>query len=197
MLNHVKGIITERTDQLLVIECGGIGFAVQVPNAALWPITLEHMVYLYLHWNAEQGPSLFGFQSVQERQVFLLIISCSGIGPRIALALLAQLSPSSFVQAIAAQDLKLLSSVPGIGPKKAEHIAVQLRHKVTALLTQGAFAQQDYASHWKDVSGVLESLHYSKSEVSRVLQHLTETGKTNLPLDELLRHALSFLSKRV
>ena len=88
----------------------------------------------YMHWNQDNGPTLYGFNSILEKTVFLLIISCSGIGPKIGLAVLHHLEPATFVQAIIEENIKVLSSISGIGAKKAEQICVALKHKVAKLL---------------------------------------------------------------
>lgn len=128
-----------------------------------------------------------------------MIISCSGIGPKIAVALLNQLAPTTFIKAIANNDISTLSSVNGIGPKKAEHMLVQLRHKITPLLESGLDVKDmGDAGRWKDVSDALGSLNYSRQEVARSMHYLQEqfAGK-QASFDELLRHSLSFLSKKI
>lgn len=199
MIHHIKGTIARVEEQTIIIETAGMGFSVQVPNAAVFQKGAQTELNVYMHWNQEQGPTLFGFSSALEKKVFLLIISCSGIGPKIALALLHQMTPTAFVHAITTNNLDALSSVSGIGPKKAEQLLVQLRHKVTAL----SEAMEDHvdspdAVRWKDVADALGSLNYSRQEVSRTMQYLHEnhSGKP-VPFDELFRHALSFLAKRM
>ncbi len=199
MLNHVKGTITKVEEQGVVVEVAGIGFSVLVPNAAVFQKGAQTELNIYMHWNQEQGPSLYGFSSLLEKKVFLLIISCSGIGPKIALALLHQMTPTAFVQAITTGNLDALSSVSGIGPKKAEQLMVQLRHKVSQLSTMMDESVESVdAVRWKDVADALGSLNYSRQEVSRAMQflHETQAGKP-APFDELFRHALSFLAKRI
>ncbi len=198
MLNHLKGTITKVEEQGVIVEVAGMGFSILVPNAAVFQKGTQAELNVYMHWNQEQGPTLFGFSSVLEKKIFLLIISCSGIGPRIALALLHQLTPTAFVQAITTSNLNALSGVSGIGPKKAEQLLIQLRHKVGSLSAMmDEFVESAETVRWKDVADALGSLNYSRQEVSRAMQYLHENhaGKT-APFDELFRHALSFLAKR-
>jgi Holliday junction DNA helicase RuvA len=196
MLHYVRGKVAHTEEQEVVVEVSGIGLSVLVPNAILFQKNSLIELQLYMHWNQEQGPTLFGFSSLLEKKVFLLIISCSGIGPKIALALLAQMRPSDFVQAITTSNLDALSSVSGIGRKKAEQIIVQLRHKIGPLTESlDEFVESADTLRFKDVADALASLSYSRQEITRAMQYLQEQqgGK---PFDELFRHALSFLAKR-
>src|SRR5260221_7510594 len=137
MVDYVVGIVKELRDQEIVLDVGVMGIALQVPHDQSFAQNGAIKVYSYLHWNAENGPSFFGFASTLERSVFRVIISCSGIGPKIALAVLADLGAQGFLQAIVAENDQMLSKVNGIGKKKAEQIIVQLKHKVASLIESG------------------------------------------------------------
>ena len=199
MINLLRGSIAEKTDQYLVIDIGTIGFEVQVANTALFKIGDTIDLLIHLHWNQEQGPSLFGFQTEVERQVFKLIISCSGMGPKIALAILNQLGATTFLQAVQTNDEDQLSSVSGIGSKKAEQMIVHLRHKVKKLFTAGISIDETSVQtgrNWNDVMNALESLNYSRTEINRAMKHLSEQHPDqSLPFEQLIRKALTFLSK--
>ena len=130
--------------------------------------------------------------------MFLLIISCTGIGPKIGLAVIAQLGYQPFIRAVQQEDILALSKVSGIGAKKAEQIIVQLKHKVARLIKTGIELDDagDIQS-WHTIGEVLESLNYSRTEISLAMKHLKqEYPNTQLPFDQLMRHALSFLSKK-
>jgi Holliday junction DNA helicase RuvA len=200
MLNSLKGTITSAQEQRLLVDCGAWTITLQVPDAGLFKAGSQGEIYTHLHWNQEQGPSLFGFKSELERTVFLLITSCSGLGPKIALAVLAHMGVGPFIDAISRGDEQALSKVSGIGAKKAEQMVVQLKHKVAALVKSGvdlgSTAQE--AEQWNNISQVLDSLHYTRPEISRAMKHLTDmyAGAPAIPFDQLMRQALSFLSKK-
>lgn len=200
MINFIKGTVLNRNENLVTIDVQGIGFQVQIPDTSIIMKGEPVSLYIYLQWHQEQGPVLFGFSSELEKTTFQLIISCSGIGPKIALAILSAMKPTSFLKAIQTDDQKCLSAVNGIGAKKAEQIIVQLRHKVTKLLESGVVIEDDRAfEQWKNISEVLTSLHYSRSEVSNALQYVQQeagSSDAHLTFDYLLRKALAFLSKR-
>jgi len=197
MVDYLLGIVKELRNQEIVVDIGTVGLSLQVPNSNLFEKDVSIKIYSYMHWNAEQGPTLFGFAQPLERSVFRLIINCSGIGPKIALAILADLGAQSFLQAIASNDEVLLSKVNGIGKKKAEHIIVQLKHKVSALIESGVdIGDMKNMSQLHDVSQALQSLHYSKPEITQAMDHLKKNIQlSDVSFDYLLRSALSFLSK--
>ncbi len=91
MVDYFVGVVKEAQDQTIILDVGMIGISLQVPNVQGFEIGVSSKVYSYLHWNAENGPSLFGFAKPLDRSIFQVIISCSGIGPKIGLAILADL----------------------------------------------------------------------------------------------------------
>ena len=200
MVDYFVGIVKEAHEQEITLDVGMMGIALQVPNAQSFVKDASSKVYSYLHWNAENGPSLFGFAAVLDRSIFRVIISCSGIGPKIALAILADLGAQGFLHAISVGDDQMLSKVNGIGKKKAEQIIVQLKHKVAALIESGTVDMSDIkeSSHFHDVSLALQSLNYSRPEIGHAMDYLKKNIKVDkTTFDVLLRQALSYLSKQL
>ncbi|MFZ5953776.1 MAG: Holliday junction branch migration protein RuvA [Candidatus Dependentiae bacterium] len=197
MIHTLQGTITHKTEYALTIMTNAIGFAVTVPNPDLYEIGNTVTFHIYFHWNQEQGPSLFGFKTEIEKKLFELIISCSGIGPRIGIALLAAMSPSEFVGAIQKGDESALSSVNGIGTKKAEQIIVALKHKVAKLAFEPDFKRDNSGAARHQVSEVLKSLNYSKTEIHAAMNYLQEPGISEATtFDALMRKALAYLAKK-
>lgn len=198
MIDILCGTITHIVDDAITVMTGGIGLRLQVPHVQTCTPNTAVTLYVYMHWNQEQGPSLFGFSNELDRQVFLLIISCSGIGPKIALSILSSLGSSGCVHAICQGDDKALSKVPGIGTKKAEQIIVSLKHKMQKLVKSGV-ELEDISSlqQMHELNDVLTSLNYSKREIDATLHWLAEQPVSEpVPFDKLMRQALSFLSKK-
>ncbi len=198
MMSFITGTVQEIKERALTLSVGPMGISLNVPEPGIFPLGKEIKMYTYLHWNSEQGPSLFGFSSELEKTVFLLVISCSGLGPKIALAVLADLGPDQFLQAIQEGDDKVLSKVSGIGAKKAEQMAVQLKHKVAKLIKSGVeLGTSEQFQQWNNMVQVLESLNYSRTEINASMNFLKENHiGQNLPFDQMMRHALSFLAKK-
>ncbi len=141
---------------------------------------------------------MYGFRQEIERAVFLLVISCSGIGPRIGLAVLADLGASSFIHAVHKGDPQMLTRVTGIGIKKAEQIIVQLKHKIQDLVTGEMISgENESLIDWHTVSDALHALHYSRGEIAEAISFVRSKNQQASPsFDQLLRQALSFLSKQ-
>jgi len=200
MIDYFVGIIKEVHEQEIILDIGTMGISLQVPQGHTFTKDASVKVYNYLHWNTENGPSLFGFATPLDRSVFKIIISCSGIGPKIALAILADLGTNSFLQAISTGDDQALSKVSGIGKKKAEQIIVQLKHKVAHFIESGTVDMSDMkdVAHFNDVSLALQSLNYSRIEIGRAMEYVKKNIKGDrVTFDILLRQALSYLSKQI
>jgi len=200
MIDYFVGIVKEAQGQE-IIDIGTMGINLQVSCSKKFEMNnVATKVYSYLHWNAENGPSLFGFAQVVDRSIFKIIISCSGIGPKIALAILADLGSHAFLQAISTGDDQTLSKVSGIGKKKAEQIIVQLKHKVANFIELGAIdvSEMKDISHLNDVSLALQSLNYSRPEIARAMEYIKKNIKDDaVTFDLLLRQALLYLSKQL
>lgn len=199
MIHYVSGTIKELKEQAVVVDIGSVGLLLSVPTSIKFHQGQKISLATYMHWNQEQGPSLFGFEHEIERTVFMLVIGCSGIGPKIALAVLAHLGAQGFLEVISSGDERALSKVNGIGPKKAEQIIMQLKRKVSQLISSGVSCSDDgKAKTWQEVSQALESLNYTRTEISQAMQFLTaHYAGTEILFDQMLRQALGFLSKRV
>jgi len=199
MLNHITGTISAISDKIVILEAGPLGLAITVPNPQLFEAGRQQKLYLHLHWNQEQGPALYGFVSEHERTIFLLVISCSGIGPKIAMAVLATLGPALFVAAVQDENPKSLAQVPGIGMKKAEQIIVHLKHKVGDMMVDTMdMSVAKNSNDWHSVCQALESLHYSRAEINTAMHHVRQKNEgVTASFDQLLRQALSFLAKQL
>lgn len=199
MINYLHGTVKEIKERSMTLDVNGMGISLFTPCSEKFVLESTVTVYSYLHWNAENGPSLYGFQTELDRKVFLLIIDCPKIGPGIALNILSQLSAGQFLEIITTQNEQKLSSINGIGAKKSEHIIVHLKHKVQKLLSSGTIHIETQVNfiQWQQVSDVLTSLNYSKTEISKAMQHLSEKyPEQNYALDQLIRSALAYLAHK-
>ncbi len=195
MIHMISGTVHHITTSSIIVDTGFIAFELFVPQPTQFQIKQEAKIVVYMHWNQEQGPSLYGFETVSDREIFCCILSCPGFGPKVALAILAQLGISLFLEAIQTNNAEQLCTVDGIGLKKAEQLIVQLRHKISALLKRGVIDQSLHTAHWHTIDQALTSLNYSRSEIHQALDYL-KTKKDQQSFDQLMRLALSFLSKQ-
>ena len=197
MIWMVQGTVLQVFQHSIALSVGPIGLEITVPNPALYAQKAVVDVHTYMHWNAEQGPSIYGFENQLQKEVFLIVISCSGIGPKIGMAVLADLGADGFISAITQSNEKQLSTVSGIGLKKAEQIIVQTKHKVQKLLDSGVIVATGAVVQLHEVFQALLSLNYSRIEVQRAMDYIKNDQNAQKPFDQLLRMALSYLSKQI
>ena len=132
MISFLVGVIEEKRENLVVIDVNGVGFEVNVSNNTLVSLPFEGesaKIYTYLAVR-EDGISLFGFSSVEERNLFNKLITVSGVGPKLAITILSGLSLSDLTVAITKEDTKLLSKIKGLGKKTAERLCLELKDKL-------------------------------------------------------------------
>ena len=198
MIHQATGTVIGTGAQQLFLAVGQISYEVNVPNGALYREGDDATVYIHLHWNQESGPTLYGFSSEDDRAIFRAAISCTGVGPKVGLAILADIGVQGFLGAVQAGDERALSKVSGIGPKRAEQMLVQLRHKVMKLMDAGFGSDVgQVVHHWQSLREALESLNYSRTEVTRAIDHLRKKEVQQVvSFDQLMRGALAFLSKQ-
>lgn len=197
MIGFIQGTVKNVHEDALLILAGSLGYEVFVPNAQSYSLDTSVEFYIYSHWNQEQGQSLFGFSKHTDKMVFQLALKCPGVGPRLALCILETIGAGAFLQALAAEDSTVLSSISGIGKKKAEQLIVQLKHHVTKLIEKGVTIDEAGGfAQFQQLSEVLSSLNYSRPEINHALDRLKKEELQTPSFDILLRKALSYLSKR-
>jgi Holliday junction DNA helicase RuvA len=198
MFSFIKGTITHASDQVVTVysESLGLGWEITANRACAARLNQIVSLHVYVHWNQEQGPSLYGFETRAERECFILLIGCPGVGPKLALSLLEQIDLSALATIVQANDVKALSALKGIGLKKAEQLILYLKNKIDDFMAQYA-PTGTAGSAFKQVAQVLESLNYGQAEIQQTLAHLHQQQLGTLPFDALLRKALAFLVKKV
>jgi Holliday junction DNA helicase RuvA len=136
MIAHLHGTLLKKTPQSIIIDNAGIGYEVFVPLSTFYALpdkNEEVSLHIYTHVK-EDAFTLFGFQTPLEKNIFLLLISVSGIGPKLALNILSGIGPEELLGAIASKDAVRLQSIPGIGKKTAERIALELGEKAQLIM---------------------------------------------------------------
>lgn len=140
MIANLTGIILDKQLQRLTIDVGGVGYDVHIPLSTAYgvgDIGAKISLRIYTHVS-DDSIRLFGFGSAIEQQLFERLISISGIGPKLALAVLSGIEPADLVRAIRGSDLGRLTSIPGVGRKTAERIVIELKDRVNKLATDAA-----------------------------------------------------------
>ncbi|MDD5678468.1 MAG: Holliday junction branch migration protein RuvA [Kiritimatiellae bacterium] len=197
MITFLDGILVEKTPTRVVLNVGGVGYEVFVPLSSFDRLgapqqTCHLLTYDYIR---EDQHSLFGFVSVAERKLFVLLMSVSGIGPKLALSALSSLTVRDITGAIAGGDVKLLGSVSGIGKKIAERMVVELRDKISAAegLELAASSPADFGGdhRMRDSVLALVSLGYKQADAQKLVTAVLAGGKPDLSVEDIVRKALT------
>ena len=199
MYAYIKGKITDRNDQQIVIENNGIGYLINCPlgiSAGIGGLNDEVVVYLYQSVK-EDDISLYGFNSRDQKEMFLKLITVSGIGPKVAHSICASLSAEQIAAAVMSNNVALLTGVKGLGKKTAERIILELKDKLKAQLgasasvaatpVAAAAAGNGNAGLMQDAVGALVVLGYKDQEAADAVAAAYEDG---IGLEDLIRKAL-------
>lgn len=168
MYAYIKGIVQEINPTNIVLENNNIGFELIVPNPYNYTLNDETIVYISQQVR-EDSNTLYGFQSKEQKKVFLLLLKVKGVGPKSALAILAGASSEEIIQAIENSDATYMTKFPGIGKKSAQQIILDLKGKVEFTLdNKGNKVKAEIA----DALLALEALGYSKKELTKIERKL-------------------------
>lgn len=197
MLARLQGILVAKHPPTVVIDTpGGVGYEVDVPMSTFYGLpAIGERVTLLTHLAVrEDAQLLYGFATAEERSTFRELMRVSGVGPKVALAVLSGLSVAELAQAVQAQDAKRLTRIPGIGNKTAERLLLELKGKTATLAATvsaaGAASRNEKPAD--DVLNALLALGYAEREAAAACRDLPE----DLPVAEAIRAALKALSRR-
>lgn len=188
MIGSVRGRILSKSPPQLLVEAGGLGYELEAPMSTFFHLpAVGEDVRLLTHLVVrEDAHVLYGFGTEEERRLFRSLIRISGVGPKIALALLSGLSVEAFALCVQSQDVAALIKVPGIGRKTAERLLIEMRDRLEAGAT-AASAVPVGASPEAEAFGALVALGYKPAEATRLLK---AAGPGTHSTEELIRRAL-------
>lgn len=195
MIASLSGTLAATSKDSVVVQVGGVGFRVFVSQAFLDRLGgpgQEVTLHTHLHVR-ENELTLYGCESEEELALFRTLLSVSGIGPKVALAILSTLAPDQLRTAIAQEDVTLLARVPGIGPKTARKLVFDLKDKVVAG-APGAEPRPGLTEADADLIAALTSLGYSVTEAQEAIRALPRPAGQPLPLEEQVRLALTYFA---
>lgn len=190
MIGRLRGTVAAKGADGLLLEAGGVGFELALTPRALAELPAvgqSAVVHTHLHLR-EDGVALFGFPTAEERDVFRVLLGATGVGPRLALAILGALRPAELRRAIAGADADTLTLVPGVGKRTAQRLILDLR----ARFEMPDLPEVPGAGSLAEVRGALEGLGYQPAEIRQALEGLPADGE----VETLLRSALQRLGKR-
>jgi len=192
MIGRLRGTLVSKQPPWLLIDVGGVGYELEAPMSTIYdlPATGKEVILLTHHAVKEDSVALYGFMHESERTLFRNLLKVSGIGAKIALAVLSGASTSDFARLVHAGDVVALTKIPGIGKKTAERIVVELRDRLDGVSSlPGASLQTPGAP--LDAAGeatvALQQLGYKPAEVSRLVQKVAAEGDN---AEAIIRKAL-------
>lgn len=189
MIGYLCGTLLAKQPSEILLEVNGVGYEIQLPTTAFAQLpSVGERLPLYTHLSIkEDGHYLYGFVQENQRALFRALIKVSGIGPRIALAIISSIEPHLFTQYVQNNDVDALVRVPGIGKKVAQRLIVEMRDKLSIFTTNDSLHQPQVGTHVSDAISALVNLGYKKNEALRaVMKHQDK----NISSAELIRLAL-------
>lgn len=193
MIGYLKGKVLNVNAETAIIVAGGVGYEVYCSGSAFSKMTVgeECEVYTYMQFSEQNGITLYGFANVQEKSMFLKLISVSGVGPKMGLAVLTYMNVNDVAVAVATGDVKRLSMVKGLGKKTAERIILELKESVAAPVTDSkgtVVAAPPITGGDEDAVVALISLGFTRAESERAVSKAKANGAKSV--EEIIMLAL-------
>jgi Holliday junction DNA helicase RuvA len=200
MIGWLRGRLVEKHPDRLIVDVGGVGYEVHVPLSTFYTLPepgarVELRIRTHVR---EDQIALFGFSAALEQQLFDRLIGVSGIGPRLALAVLSGIEPDDLVRAVRAADIARLTGIPGIGKKTAERIVLELKDKLpagAAPVPAGAAPAPAASDQRADLISALVNLGYQRQAAERAVDAALEALGPGAAFEAALRQALRGLSR--
>lgn len=198
MFAYIKGSLEQKSNNYVVIDVGGIGYKIFMATKAIEALgEIGEIVKVHTHYYVrEDNISLYGFNTNEELRMFELLLQVSGIGAKSAIAMLSEISPSSFALAVISDDISQLVKIPGIGKKTAARIVLELKDK---LKTEEAIAKTEEVKlsitneeETSEAIAALQVLGYTKREIEKALENV---DTKNLQLEEIIKQGLKNLAR--
>lgn len=198
MYSYIIGVVTHKEEGKIALENNGIGYEINVSSQTMNSFEFENepvKLFTYLVVR-EDEMSLYGFSCIEEKNMFLQLISVSGIGPKMAIGILSEISLSGLMSAIASEDLKTLCKIKGLGKKTAERLVLELKDKVNPMeaIAMSAGANENFVDEQivDDAVATLNGLGISKNEAYKLVK---EVATKDMSLEEIITKVLRGMSR--
>ena len=186
MYSYILGNVTEIDSTYVVVEAFGVGYQIYTPNPYSFDLNTTYKVYTYQYIREDEN-SLYGFKTKEEKEMFLKLISVKGLGPKMALPILATGSISGIMDAIERENVLYLKKFPKIGDKVAKQMILDLKGKISIA---GTLASSNTSSY-EELIEVLKGLGYKEKEIKSIVVKVD----SNLTIEEQVKEALKLLLK--
>ncbi|MBN1828228.1 MAG: Holliday junction branch migration protein RuvA [Deltaproteobacteria bacterium] len=196
MIARLRGILSYKSTNFIIIDVNGVGYGIQVPLSTFYELPeAGEKVSLVIHTHLkEDSINLFGFLNEREKRMFELMITVSGIGPRLAMNVLSGISTDRLEEALSTGDLRHLVAVPGVGRKTAERMILELKDKVNRVLAEVDPALAKISPLEEDALSALINLGYKAATAKKAISTVISMEQDALTLEKVLMDALKILS---
>lgn len=193
MITHIQGKLIEKNPTDVVIECNGVGYAINISLHTYSQIPDSENLKLYTHLQVkEDSHTLYGFSSLTEREIFRLLISVSGIGASIARTMLSSLTPIQIREGIALGDVTLIQSIKGIGTKTAQRVIIDLKDKILKIYDIDEVSVSKDNTNKNEALSALEVLGFVKKQAERVVDKIL-ISQPDANVETIIKQALKNL----
>ena len=193
MYYYIEGTVAHKSFDFVVVDAGGVGYKIGMADSSLSKVSLGEKRRIFTYLNVrEDAMDLYGFLTEEELNLFRLLISVSGIGPKVGLGILSAISPSEFALAVVTGNVKAITKAPGVGPKVAQRIILELKDKMKK--AEIAEMPEDYGAFTDssdEAVSALMVLGYSASEAKSVLSKVD----AGLSVEDTVKQALKLLMR--
>lgn len=194
MIGHLRGVLREKRPNLVLMDVHGVGYLIHIPLSTFYKLPeVGNETNLLIHTHVrEDALALYGFHTAREKELFELLLGISGVGPRLAVAVLSGMSVEELIPAIRKNDLVRLTNIPGVGRKTAERMVVELRDKLLGPeLAEGPARPTGIE---EDVVSALVNLGYDRRAANRAVEEASRSGDKTKEFEPLLKHSLQRLA---
>ncbi len=201
MYAYIKGTLEIKTTEYVVVETNGIGYKIFMSESAIDKLTeLGSLVKIHTYLKVrEDDMSLYGFNTNEELRMFELLLSVSGVGAKSAIVILSNITPSSFALAVITDDVAKLKKLPGIGPKTAQRIILELKDKLKAVedtnkdeLEEMLMQKEADMEKVSEAMSALQVLGYTRKEIEKAFENFE---KADLSVEDIIKKGLLYLAK--
>ncbi|MDD5475846.1 MAG: Holliday junction branch migration protein RuvA [Syntrophales bacterium] len=197
MIAALRGVLSHKSTQHIIVDVNGIGYHVAVPLSTFYLLPdVGTTVSLAIHTHVREDTiSLFGFHSGDEKAIFQRMITVSGIGPRLALNILSGIAPDELIEAIMTENMSRLVTIPGVGRKMAERLIFELKEKLASAGMDPLRERSGYDAMTDDALSALVNLGYKESLAKKAIDRVSKECKYQASLELIITESLKLLSK--
>ncbi len=195
MIGCLTGKIKDKTPTKIILDVNGVGYLVNISISTFEKITELDSVSLYTYLNVkEDALDLYGFFTPEEKEMFQLLISISGVGPKLAQSILSGIQIDELQDAISNANVGRITAIPGVGKKTAERLVVELKDKIDSITFESPHIKSVSYNVKNDAVRALTNLGYNQKTADNAVRTVLESGK-DLQIEEVLKEALAFLNR--